>query len=154
MAMHIMGFSGPEAVPYAVRLGVALQITNILRDVAEDWGRGRLYLPLDELAAFGLEAADVAEGVVDDRWRAFMRLQIDRNRDLYDQAVPGISLLHRDGQFAVAAAADLYSAILEDIEANDYDVFGRRAHLSGWGRLRRLPAIWLRARRLRRGSPQ
>jgi phytoene synthase len=150
MAMHITGFSGPQAVPYAVRLGVALQMTNILRDVAEDWSRGRLYLPLDELASFGLEAADVAEGVVDDRWRAFMRLQIDRNRQLYDRAVPGISLLHRDGQVAVAAAAQLYAAILDDIEAHDYDVFNRRAHLSGCAKLRRLPGVWLDVQRLRR----
>ncbi|MBK8024071.1 MAG: squalene/phytoene synthase family protein [Chloroflexi bacterium] len=150
MAMHIVGFNkedGSRALPYAVRLGVALQITNILRDVAEDWRGGRLYLPLDELAAHGLSEADIAAGRVDDRWRAFMREQIDRTRKLYEEAMPGIAMLHPAGRLAIAAAADLYRAILDDIEANDYDVFSRRAHVSSWGKLRRLPGIWWRSHR-------
>lgn len=145
MAMHIIGFAGPEAIPYAVKLGVVLQLTNILRDVGEDWQAGRLYLPLDELAAFGLTEADVASGRVDDRWRRFMRFQIDRVRRLYAEALPGVGLLHRDGRFAIGAAAELYAAIVEDIEAHDYDVFHRRAHIGTLGKLRRLPGIWWRA---------
>jgi phytoene synthase len=127
-------------------LGVALQITNILRDVGEDWGLGRLYLPLEELAAYGLSEADVARDRVDERWRAFMRFQIARNRRLYAEAWPGIALLHKDGRLAVAAAGEFYRAILDDIEAHDYDVFSRRAHLSAWGKLSRLPGIWWRNR--------
>jgi 15-cis-phytoene synthase len=142
MAMHIVGFSGTEAIPYAVKLGVALQLTNILRDVGEDWRAGRLYLPAEELAAFGLDEADVAAGRVDERWRRFMRFQVDRNRRLYAEARPGIAMLSRDARFAIAAAADLYQAILQDIERHDMDVFNRRAHLSGWAKARRLPALW------------
>ena len=67
MAMHIIGFSGPQAIPFAVRLGVALQLTNILRDVGEDWAAGRLYLPLEELDSFGLSEKDIAEKRVDER---------------------------------------------------------------------------------------
>src|SRR5690606_25398830 len=78
MAMHIVGFEGEEALPYAVKLGVALQITNILRDIAEDWENGRLYLPQDELAAFGLTEVDIARGLVTDNWRKFMAFQIER----------------------------------------------------------------------------
>lgn len=146
MSMHITGFSGPEAVPYAVRLGLALQLTNILRDVGEDWRRGRLYLPQDELAAFELTEADIAAGVVDDRWRRFMRFQIARNRQLYAEAWPGIQLLSEDGRFSIAAAAGLYRAILQDIEAHDYDVFNRRAYVGTWGKLRRLPKLWWQSR--------
>ncbi len=150
MAMHIIGFAGSEAIAYAVRLGVALQITNILRDVAEDWANGRLYLPLDELADYGLDEGDIAAGVaggaVDDRWRDFMRFQIARARRLYDEAIPGIGMLNRDGRFAITAAADLYRAILTDIEAHDYDVFTRRAHVGKWGKIARLPGIWWRSR--------
>jgi phytoene synthase len=146
MAMHITGFSDWEAIPYAVKLGVALQLTNILRDVGEDWQRGRLYLPLDELTTFELSEADVDAGVVDRRWRALMRFQIARNRRLYAEALPGIPLLHPDGRFAVAAAAELYQAILDDIETHDYDVFARRSYVAGWEKLRRLPCIWWRAR--------
>jgi phytoene synthase len=146
MSMHIIGYASTEAVPYAIRLGVALQLTNILRDVGEDWRAGRVYLPQDELAAFGLSEIDLAAGHVDDRWRAFMRFQIDRNRDLYEQARPGIALLNGDGRFAVACAAELYATILDDVEAHDYDVFHRRVRVSGWSQLRRLPGIWWRAR--------
>jgi 15-cis-phytoene synthase len=146
MAMHIIGYHSDEAIPYAVKLGVALQLTNILRDVGEDWQNGRLYLPLDELAAFGLAEADIEAGLVDDRWRAFMEFQIARIRRLYAEALPGIGLLNKSGRFAIAAAAELYQAILSDIEKHDYDVFGRRAHLNKWQKLRRLPAIFIRSR--------
>ena len=142
MSMHITSFSGPEAIPYAIKLGVALQVTNILRDVAEDWRAGRVYLPQEELAAFNLSEADLAAGRIDRRWRAFMRFQIERNRQLYQQAWPGIALLHPDGRLAIAAAARFYMAILDDIEAHDYDVFSRRAYLPGWGKLRLLPGLW------------
>lgn len=147
MTMHITGFAGPTAIPYAVKLGVALQLTNILRDIAADFAHGRVYLPLEELYDFGIRPSDLAEGRVTPRWRAFMRFQIERNRQLYDEAWPGIGLLHPDGRLAIAAAATFYRHILDDIEAHDYDVFSRRAHVSTWGKLRRLPAIWLAARR-------
>jgi len=146
MSMHIIGFAGEQAIPYAIKLGIALQITNILRDIEEDWRAGRVYLPMDELTAYGLTEADLDRGQVDDRWRAFMHFQIERNRRLYAEARPGIALLNRDGRFAVAAASELYSAILNDIEAHDYDVFNRRAHVSAWGKVRRLPGIWWRNR--------
>ena len=145
MAMHIIGFAGAAAIPYAVKLGVALQLTNILRDVGEDWAAGRLYLPQEELAAHGLCEADVAAGRVDSRWRAFLGFQIARARRLYAEALPGIGMLHIDGRFAIAAAAELYAGILGDIEACGGDVFGRRAHLTRNDKLRRLPGIWWRA---------
>lgn len=145
MTMHIVGYSGPEAIPFAIKLGVALQLTNILRDVGEDWRNGRLYLPQDELAVFGLTEADIDRGIVDDRWRAFMHFQIERTRCLYREAMPGISMLGRSGRFAIAAAAELYQGILEDIEQHDYNVFTRRAFISGRQKLLRLPGIWWRA---------
>jgi len=147
MSMHIIGFSGPEAIPYAIKLGVALQVTNILRDVGEDWRAGRVYLPREELELFGLSEKDLAAGRVHDRWRDFMRFQISRNRQLYKEAWPGISLLHKDGRLAITAAAAFYQAILDDIEAHDYNVFDRRAHVSAWGKLRRLPALWWQSRK-------
>ncbi|MCC7208204.1 MAG: squalene/phytoene synthase family protein [Anaerolineae bacterium] len=147
MAMHIIGFDGHDALPDAVKLGVALQATNILRDVAEDWSRGRIYLPHAELIAFGLSEVDVAAGRNSEKWRAFMRYQMARIRQLYAESRPGIARLDRSGRFAVAAAARLYEGILDDIEAHDYDVFSRRAHLSAWAKLIRLPGIWWLARR-------
>lgn len=149
MSMCIIGYEDLAAVRYAVCLGMALQLTNILRDVGEDWGRGRLYLPAEDLASFGLSESDIEAACVDDRWRQFMQFQIARNRRLYEEAWPGIALLHGDGQLAVAAAARLYASILEDIERHDYHVFQRRARVTTVGKLLRLPGIWSDLRRLR-----
>lgn len=146
MAMHIIGFRGKQAIPYAIKLGVALQLTNILRDVGEDWVAGRLYLPREELAEFGLTPEDIGAGVTDERWSAFLQFQIARNRQLYAEAMPGIAYLNPEGRFAIAAAAELYQAILEDICAHEGDIFNRRAHISLVGKLRRLPGIWWRSR--------
>ncbi len=146
MSMHIIGFSDPEAIPYAIKLGLALQMTNILRDVGEDWQRGRLYLPQEELDAFGLTEDDIAAGEVTDKWREFMRYQIERTRQLYEESWMGIQMLHKDGRFAIAAAAGLYRGILDSIEANDYDVFNYRAHVTTWGKLRMLPNLWWQSR--------
>lgn len=150
MAMHIIGFKDESALPYAVKLGVALQVTNILRDVGEDWRCGRVYLPAEELAAFGLDESVIAEARYrDPRWQAFMRFQIARNRQLYAEGLPGIALLKPEGRFAIAAAAQLYRAILTDIERHDYDVFSRRAHIGKVGKIARLPAIWWASRAAR-----
>ena len=149
MSMHIIGFEDDEAIKYAVKLGVALQLTNILRDVAEDWQNGRLYLPQEDLDVFGLAESDIDNGIVDDRWRNFMRFQIARTRQLYEEAWPGISMLAPEGRVAIAAAAEFYRGILEDIETHDYDVFSRRAHVTKWGKLRRLPRLWWETRRLK-----
>ena len=142
MSMHIIGYRGVAAIPYAIKLGVALQLTNILRDVGEDWRAGRVYLPADELARFGLAEDHLAGGQVDDHWRAFMRFQIERNRRLYAEAWPGIELLNRDGRFAIAAAGDLYRRILDDIEAHDYEVFTRRARVGTPRKLLELARLW------------
>lgn len=148
MSMCIIGYAGAQAIPYAVGLGLALQLTNILRDVGEDWRNGRLYLPTEDLERFGIPEDQIARGVVDGRWRDLMRFEIERNRALYAESWPGIAQLHPDGRFAIGAAARLYGAILEDIERNDYQVFSRRAHVSGVGKLGRLPGIWLALRGL------
>jgi phytoene synthase len=148
MSMHIVGYSGPEAIPYAIKLGVALQVTNILRDVGEDWRNGHLYLPQEDLQAFGLTEKDIAAGVVTARWRKFMRFQIQRLRRIYAESWPGIGMLAGDGRFAIAAASGLYEAILDDIEKADYDVFSRRAHINALEKLRRLPGIWFKTQTL------
>ncbi len=145
MSMHIIGFSGPEAIPYAVKLGVALQLTNILRDVGEDYRAGRVYLPQEELAAFGITEEQIAAGRVDHRWREFMRFQIARNRLLYQEARPGIAMLNRDGRFAIAAAALLYRGILDDLETHDYNNFTRRSYVNQRGKVARLAQAWWNA---------
>lgn len=147
MSMLIIGYNHQDAIPYAVKLGVALQLTNILRDVGEDWRNGRIYLPQQELAAYGLSLKDLESGKLSDSWRSFMKFQIQRNRQLYAEALPGIRYLEADGRFAIAAAAELYQGILADIEQHDYDVFTRRARLNSMKKVLRLPTIWFRSTR-------
>ena len=110
MSMRIIGYRDRDAIPYAVKLGVAMQVTNILRDVSEDWNAGRVYLPQDELAEFGLSDQDIAAAKNTGRWQRFMQFQVERNRRLYAEAMPGIAYLDPGGRFAIAAAAELYRA--------------------------------------------
>jgi len=147
MSMHIVGFHSPEAVPYAIRLGVALQMTNILRDIGEDFRNGRIYLPQDELAAFGITVPDLAQGQVTPRWREFMRFQICRIRELYSEAAAGVNFLEQDGRLAIGAASVFYQAILDAIEENDFDVFTTRASLGAWRKISLLPGLWMKQRR-------
>lgn len=132
----------------AIALGIANQLTNILRDVGEDARRGRIYLPLEELALFDYSEADLIQGVVDDRWRALMKFQIQRARKYYSEAERGIRSLSPNARWPVWASLMVYSQILNAIEDNDYDVFSRRAYVSGFKKLAALPVAWLRANAL------
>jgi phytoene synthase len=146
MSMYIIGFKSHEAVPYAIKLGVALQMTNILRDVGEDYRNGRLYLPREELVFYGINEIDIAEGRVTENWRQFMKFQINRTRQLYKDSWEGVKMLEREGQLAIGAASTFYNGILDDIERHDYNVFSRRASLSTWGKVSRIPGLWLKVR--------
>jgi len=148
MSMYIVGFKNNEAVPYAIKLGVALQMTNILRDVGEDYRNGRLYLPREELAFHAIREQDIAEGRVTDNWRQFMKFQIERTRQLYQESWAGVKMLEREGQLAVGAASVFYQGILDEIEKNDYDVFSHRANLSALDKIGRIPALWLKVKTL------
>ncbi|MDZ4721499.1 MAG: phytoene/squalene synthase family protein [Roseiflexaceae bacterium] len=138
LSMQIIGYQN-GASPYAVKLGVALQLTNILRDVGEDACRGRIYLPHEDLARFGLTDADILAGCCDQRFRALMQFEIARAHQLYEEAWAGIPMLNPDSQLAIGAAAEVYRAILGNIEQNDYDVFTRRAHVPF---LKKLWILW------------
>ena len=129
----------------AIALGIASQLTNILRDVGEDARRGRIYLPLEDLAKFNYTEQDLFKGVVDDRWRELMQFQIRRTREVYAKAEKGISYLAPDARLPVWTALILYSQILDKIERNQYDVFRQRAYVPNLQKLRSLPKAWLRS---------
>lgn len=139
-----MGVTGaaPGATPYAIKLGVALQMTNILRDVGEDAKRGRVYLPQEDLERFDLTAEEILRGVYDERFRNLMRFEVDRTYRLYAESWPGIGLLPPDSRLAVAAAARIYAGILDKLVANDYDSHTKRAFLTLREKLVRLPQLW------------
>jgi len=112
--------------PYAIDLGVAFQLTIFLRDVAEDLRLGRIYLPQDSLAAFGVDRDRLARGRVDEPIRNLFASEIARARDLYVRAAPGIELVHATSRPCLIAALRLYSGILDEIERAGYDVFSGR----------------------------
>ncbi len=129
MMSHVIGFREP-ALTYAVDLGIAMQLTNILRDVGEDLERGRIYLPADEMQRFGYSEYDLRRRLYNDSFRELMRFEAARARAYYAQAEPGIALLDSRGRFAVKVASDVYRQILVRIEASGYDVFQQRAVVS------------------------
>jgi 15-cis-phytoene synthase len=129
MMLPILEPRSPEAIPRARDLGFAFQLTNFLRDVGEDLDRGRVYLPQEDLRRFG---ADPTARIVDDAWRRLMRFEVERCRELYRSADRGIELLPPSSARCIVAARRLYAAILERIEAADYDVFSSRATVPTW----------------------
>jgi len=143
--LKIFGSNNPAAETHAVQLGVAMQLTNILRDIREDFQRGRIYLPQIELEKFGLSSDSLSSGVVDAAFKSFMQFQISRARNYFEQSAAGISMItDRRSRFVVCAMKDLYAGILSAIEKNDYDVFSNRAHVSSAGKIAAALRIFLR----------
>ncbi|KAL6643890.1 hypothetical protein ACP70R_018656 [Stipagrostis hirtigluma subsp. patula] len=129
----------------ALALGIANQLTNILRDVGEDARRGRIYLPMDELARAGLTEEDIFRGKVTDKWRRFMKGQIQRARLFFDEAEKGVAHLDSASRWPVLASLWLYRQILDAIEANDYNNFTKRAYVGKAKKLLSLPVAYARA---------
>jgi len=131
MMCRIIGMTAEEGLTPAHDLGLAMQLTNFLRDIGEDWcGRGRVYIPLDDLAAFDYSIDDLASGVVNDNFRRLMAFQIERARKFYESADRGMRYIPANRRLPVRLARVLYSRILDKIEENDYDVFHKRASTS------------------------
>jgi phytoene synthase len=118
-----------------------MQLTNILRDVGEDARRGRLYLPLEELSAFGCDAESILRGQPGGRFRDLLAFQVARARHLYAEAGRGLAALSPAGRLTTMAARELYATILTAIEENDYDVFGTRAFVPTGRKLGALPGV-------------
>jgi 15-cis-phytoene synthase len=134
-----------DPIEQAIALGIANQLTNILRDVGEDARRGRIYLPQEDLRLFNYTESELIEGVVDDRWRALMKFQIERARKFFAISEGGIRALERDARWPVWSALVLYRQILDVVERNRYDVFSQRAYVSGVRKFFSLPNAWLKA---------
>ncbi len=139
----ILGYSCASALPCAVDLGIAMQLTNILRDVGEDLRHGRIYLPREDLARFDYSEADLRNQVIDDRFIALMQFEIARAEDYFNRARPGIEKLDPRAQLAIRASAEMYRGILPAIVANGYDVFTRRAYVPFASKVMAMPRLWL-----------
>jgi phytoene synthase len=144
LMIPVFGATAPDARDDAITLGRAMQLTNIIRDIGEDARMGRIYLPAEEMALFRYTEDDVFAGVIDDRFRALMRFQIERARALYRVAEPGIAKLSPDSRYAVRLALNVYRGILDAVEANDCDVYTKRAYVSTYEKVRSAVMLGLR----------
>ena len=138
----VYGPSDPAAArPLAETLGVALQQINIMRDVPEDWALGRVYLPQDELARFGVAEADIAAGRAGPEWRALMEFQAARAESLLADGLRLLPLLDRRSALCVRAFAGVYRGLLTQMRAQGYDVFRARPALSAVEKVRAVAAL-------------
>ncbi len=143
MTSEVFGYTNKDALSYAVDLGIAMQLTNILRDVGEDLERDRIYIPQEDLRKFGITEEDLFSKNLDDKFKEMLQFQIDRARKYYERSDKGIALLNSDSRLPVCLARHNYSRILNKIEENDYNVFDTRAYLNYTEKLSILPRIFI-----------
>jgi len=128
--IHVLGFDSPDALALAEKCGIAFQLTNILRDIREDAERGRLYLPAEDLARFGVHEDEVRGGLRTPEFIELMDFEAQRTRAYYRESQPLVGMIHRRGRAALAALIAIYSGLLDRIEGSNYDVFTRRIALT------------------------
>ena len=135
--VHIFGFESPKALELAEKCGIAFQLTNILRDVQEDAGKNRVYLPAEDFARFGV-SADTLEPR--DKFVALMEFEAWRARAYYRDSAPLVELVHAGSRSSLRALIGIYSRLLDRIVASGYDVLARRIRVPTWEK------IWVLAR--------
>ncbi len=142
---EVFGYRNPETKEYAINLGKALQLTNILRDIKSDARRGRIYLPLEDLRTFGYSEEDLLRCTYDERFRALMRFECERARSFYRKAKAHLAEEDKPLFSAARIMGNIYYLLLRRIERCEYDVFSRRVRLSPLSKF--LVAMVLRIRR-------
>ena len=146
ICIEIFGYRNPATRVYAEKLGLAFQLTNIIRDVREDAERGRIYLPLEDLRRFTVTEAELLDGSYTDRFRSLMAFEAQRARDFYRQAAAALPLEDRPSMLSAEAMRLIYSALLERIVRADYRVFDRRHRLSTPRKLYLVGRAWAGSR--------
>ena len=136
VCIHIFGYRDPAAEPLAEQCGLAFQLTNIIRDVKEDAAMGRVYLPEEDLAKFGLSAADLLSTPDAARFRPLLALEADRAREFYQAGEQLIPYISEDSQPALWVLVNIYRKLLEKIAARQYDVFSGKVTLTVSEKLR------------------
>ena len=138
--------SKPDPSEAAIALGIANQLTNILRDVGEDRQRGRIYLPQEELKQFNYSEEELLNGEINNQWKNLMNFQLKRARDWFQKSEEGIKWLSSDARWPVWTSLRLYRGILDSIERLDYDVFNNRAFVKNSVKAIELPISFLISR--------
>jgi 15-cis-phytoene synthase len=129
MCIEIFTYTNPQTKDYAISLGLALQLTNILRDIKEDAGRNRVYLPQEDLQMFGYSERELFDGVLNDNFRALMKFECERARSFYQRAAELLPVEDRSTLVAARTMGKIYFRLLEEIERADYDVFHHQVRL-------------------------
>ena len=145
LAAEIFGYGERQTLKYAHDLGLAFQLTNIIRDVGEDARRGRIYLPQDELARFAVSEADLPQANYSDNFRQLMAFQVERARATYAQAFAQLPAADRKAQRAGLVMAAIYQATLDEIERDSYRVLDQRISLPPLRKLWLAGKTWIRA---------
>ncbi|MBN9696628.1 MAG: presqualene diphosphate synthase HpnD [Zoogloea sp.] len=140
LSAEIFGYTNRQTLKYAHDLGLAFQLTNIIRDVGEDARRGRIYLPIEELQKFNVPARQILDGKHDDNFRQLMAFQASRARQMYDQAFAQLPAEDRKAQRPGLIMAAIYRTLLDEIEADGFQVLDRRTSLTP------LRKIWIAGR--------
>ena len=143
ICLQIFGYRDDRAKDYAIDLGLAMQLTNICRDVKEDWEMGRVYLPQEELAHFGYTEADLAAGICNAAFGELMRFQVRRAREYFARGRELLPYLTPRSRACPATLGGIYGKVLDRIEAADYDVLHRRVQVSTAAKLRVMAQAWL-----------
>ncbi|MFH5831899.1 phytoene/squalene synthase family protein [Halalkalibaculum sp. DA384] len=144
MTSEVFGYSDEQALQHAIDLGIAMQLTNILRDVGEDLEKNRIYLPKEELDRFGVTEKDLFSHRRTDAFIELMQFQIERTRNYYRSTDRGIEMLEKDSRLPVYLASFNYGRILDKIEENGYNVFEKRAYLNATEKITILPRVLYR----------
>jgi phytoene synthase len=152
ICVELFGCRQNRAHHYAIDLGIALQLTNIIRDISSDLARGRVYVPLEDLDRFGCTEADLADGIVSKRVRGLMEHQCRRARSFYDSARRELPRAEARRLVAAEIMREIYFEILKRVEAADYDVFSRRISVPRPRRAWIAATTWVRTMTLRRGG--
>jgi len=142
MTSQVFGYQSQEALGYAVDLGIAMQLTNILRDVGEDLQRNRIYLPQEDLVRFNVSEQELFDHQRTENVIELLNFQIQRTRRYYQRSDKGISLLSSDSRLPVYLARQNYGRILDKIEENNYNVFDKRAYLNATEKFSILPRAY------------
>ena len=146
MTSEIFGYSDKQALEHAIELGIAMQLTNILRDIGEDVDRGRIYLPLEDLRRFNYSQEEFMQKRINNNFINLMKFQIERARSYYRSSEKGIPMLEKQSRFGVSISSINYGNILSAIEKNNYDVFSKRAYRSFYQKISTIPYVWYRTR--------
>ncbi|MFC1569872.1 phytoene/squalene synthase family protein, partial [bacterium] len=129
-------------LPYAEKLGVAMQLTNILRDVMDDYKSDRIYLPLNEMKQHGVTEDMLAQKVMTDSMKSLMKHLVQKTHQLYDEASPGIALLDKDVRYAIYSASRIYREILINVETNQYNPFLKHTDVTRYKKFRIIFGEW------------